>query len=159
MYIGYVLGRQAGWQSDGACYMAYVMLAKAKNAKLVLAVVLGSPPLLPFFPASRDPALATAQGRLQPDAVHFNYRAPSALEWCLNFEFWILPCLCLPGWPLCLLASPTAAAAASSSQYVFYNVYRRRKTKQSGKQKAESGKWKNKKQRNTKRNKNNVNKK
>lgn len=87
MYIGYVLGRQAGWQSDGACYMAYVMLAKAKNAKLVLAVVLGSPPLLPFFPASRDPALATAQGRLQPDAVHFNYRAPSALEWCLNFEF------------------------------------------------------------------------
>lgn len=85
--------------------------------------------------------------------------APWSGAWILNFEFSPASASAstsLPGWPLCLLASPSAA---STSQYVFYNVYRRRKTKQSEKQKAESGKWKNKKQRNTNRNKKNVNKK
>lgn len=81
MYVGYVLHnvRQAGSRSKHVTWHT-----SSKNAKLVLPVVLGTPP--PYL-ASRDPTLATAQGRLQPDAVHFNYRAPSALEWCLNFEF------------------------------------------------------------------------
>lgn len=69
--------------------MAYIILKR--NCELVLpAGLLYATPALVFYVVT--PAVgASRQGQgllwLQPDAVHFNYRALGALEWCLNFEF------------------------------------------------------------------------